>query len=336
MRKRIYVAYTGGTIGMKASDKGFIPFKGHLTESIKAMPDFHREEMPEFTIHEYDPLIDSSNMSPNDWQMIANDIKDHYNEYDGFVVLHGTDTMAYTSSALSFIYENLNQPIIVTGSQIPLTQLRSDGQENLLNALFIAANYPINEVGLFFNNYLYRGNRCIKAYADGFNAFESPNMAPLLEAGINIKVKAGEINKISPQPLVLHNITPQPIGVVHLYPGISSELVKNIIKQPVKALIMRSYGVGNAPQDEHLIECLESAIAQGIVVVNCSQCIKGTVNMGGYATGTWLSRIGVVSGLDMTLEAALTKLHFLLSANYSSDEISLLMSQNLRGELTAV
>jgi len=201
MKKRIYIAYTGGTIGMKPSENGYVPQKQHLTDAIMKMPDFHRDEMPEFTINEYHPLIDSSNMSPGDWQRIADDIKYHYNDYDGFVVLHGTDTMAYTSSALSFMFENLTKPVIVTGSQIPFSQLRSDGQENLLNSLYIAANYPINEVGLYFNNKLFRGNRCIKAYADGFDAFDSPNLSPLLEAGINIKLITGKIAKDNVTPL---------------------------------------------------------------------------------------------------------------------------------------
>ncbi len=337
MKKRIYVAYTGGTIGMMQSTQGFVPAKGHLTESIRALPEFHRSEMPDFTISEYHPLIDSSNMTPSDWQRIANDIKANYQDYDGFVVLHGTDTMAYTSSALSFMCENLNKPIIVTGSQIPLSQLRSDGQENVLNALYIAATYPINEVSLFFNNKLYRGNRCIKAYADGFNAFDSPNMPVLLEAGINIQLVAGKLQHSEKvvEPLLLANITPQPIGVVHLYPGISSEVIKNTIRQPVKALILRSYGVGNAPQDEALLACLKEARSKGIVVVNCSQCIKGTVNMSGYATGNALSEAGVISGQDMTLEATLTKLHYLLSKALTYDEICQQMQQNLRGELTS-
>lgn len=335
MKKRIYVAYTGGTIGMKSSDKGYIPVKGHLTESIQKMPDFFREEMPEFTIKEYQPLIDSSNMTPSEWQRIAEDIASHYDEYDGFVVLHGTDTMAYTSSALSFMFENLTKPVIVTGSQIPFSQLRSDGQVNLLNALFIAANYPISEVGLFFNNQLFRGNRAIKAYADGFNAFESPNMPPLLEAGINIKLISGALSEPQQQALILTKITPQPIGVVHLYPGISSELIANVIKQPVKALIIKSYGVGNAPQDDALLACLEQANKNGIIIVNCSQCIKGKVNMGGYATGTSLSNCGVVSGQDMTLEATLTKLHYLLSQPLSNAEIKAKLLENLRGELSA-
>ena len=346
--KRIYVAYTGGTIGMKKSDQGYVPFKGHLTDSINALPEFHRDEMPTFTINEYQPLIDSANMTPSDWQRIADDIKKHYDDYDGFVVLHGTDTMAYTSSALSFMFENLNKPIIVTGSQIPLSQLRSDGQVNVLNSLYIAANYPINEVGLFFNNKLYRGNRSIKAYADGFNAFDSPNMSPLLEAGISIKVIAGQIadtdtdaddrervERADSKPAVIvRDIIPQPIGVVHLYPGISSDVVENAIRQPVKALIIRSYGVGNAPQDPALLACLAKAKEQEIVVINCSQCIRGTVNMSGYATGNALSQAGVISGHDMTLEATLTKLHYLLSQNLSYNEICRLMQVNLRGELT--
>lgn len=334
MKKRIYVAYTGGTIGMKASEEGYVPVKDHLTESINSTPDFHREEMPDFTINEYQPLIDSSNMTPADWQRIADDIKAHYDDYDGFVVLHGTDTMAYTSSALSFMFENLSKPIIVTGSQIPLSQLRSDGQVNVLNSLYIAANYPINEVGLYFNNKLFRGNRSIKAYADGFNAFDSPNMPPLLEAGINIELIKGELAKAPSAEVVLKQITPQPIGVVHLYPGISSQLIENVLQQPVKALILRSYGVGNAPQDKKLLACLKKARDNGIVVINCSQCIKGKVNMDGYATGSALSRCGVIGGADMTLEATLTKLHYLLSQGYDYDNLCRLMQINLRGELT--
>ncbi len=338
MKKHIYVAYTGGTIGMKQSDNGFVPIDGHLTDSINSLPEFHREEMPTFTINEYQPLIDSSNMTPSDWQRIADDIKSNYDKYDGFVVLHGTDTMAFTSSALSFMFENLSKPIIITGSQIPLSQLRSDGQVNVLNALYVAANYPINEVGLFFNNRLYRGNRSIKAYADGFNAFDSPNMPPLIEAGININVVAGKISSCVEldKKVTVRNITPQPIGVVHLYPGISSDVIRNTIRQPVKALILRSYGVGNAPQDAELLSCLAQAKAQEIVVINCSQCIKGTVNMSGYATGNALNEVGVISGHDMTLEATLTKLHYLLSQNLSYDEVCQLMQVNLRGELTSL
>lgn len=333
-KNSIYVAYTGGTIGMQRSDQGFIPVSGHLQQQLANMPEFHRAEMPDFTIHEYQPLIDSSDMTPLDWQSIADDIRKNYDQYDGFVILHGTDTMAFTASALSFMLENLAKPVIVTGSQIPLEQLRSDGQQNLLNALFVAANYPINEVALFFNNTLYRGNRTTKAHADGFNAFASPNLAPLLEAGIHIRRLNTPPAPTGDGELIVHPITPQPIGVVTIYPGISSDVVSNFLLQPVKALILRSYGVGNAPQNPAFLKELKEASARGIVVVNLTQCMSGKVNMGGYATGNALALAGVISGYDLTVEATLTKLHFLLSQNLSSDEVRRLMQLNLRGELT--
>ncbi|WP_334062343.1 asparaginase [Alteromonas genovensis] len=334
MRKHIYIAYTGGTIGMKPSSQGYVPAAGFLTETLAKMPEFNRSEMPLFTIHEYDNLIDSSDMSPSDWQRIADDIADNYDDYDGFIILHGTDTMAYTSSALSFMLEDLAKPVIVTGSQIPLAELRSDGQVNLLNALFIAANFPIAEVGLFFNNRLLRGNRSRKVDADGFNAFDSPNFPPLLEAGINIRLKAGELAKASDKKLTVSNVSAQPIGMVSLYPGIAPEVIKNTLQQPVNALILLSYGVGNAPQNPKLIEQLQYAKSREIPVVNCTQCMRGRVNMGGYATGHGLQEVGVLSGSDMTPEAALAKLHYLLSKNLSFEQINLLLTANLRGELS--
>lgn len=332
--KNIYVAYTGGTIGMQRSAQGYIPVSGHLQQQLAAMPEFHRPEMPAFTIHEYDPLIDSSDMTPEDWQSIAEDIRQNYDRYDGFVILHGTDTMAFTASALSFMLENLAKPVIVTGSQIPLAELRSDGQQNLLNALYIAANYPVNEVTLFFNNQLYRGNRSTKAHADGFSAFASPNLPALLEAGIHIRRLNTPPAPQGNGPLIVHTITPQPIGVVTLYPGISADVVRNFLRQPVKALILRSYGVGNAPQNTEFLAELKQASERGTVVVNLTQCISGKVNMGGYATGNALEHAGVISGFDLTVEAALTKLHFLLSQQLSCEQIRAKMQQNLRGELT--
>jgi L-asparaginase len=333
-RKKIYIAYTGGTIGMKQSSRGYVPVAGYLTETVKNNAEFTREEMPLFDIHEYCPLIDSSDMSPHHWQIIADDIKSKYDQYDGFVVLHGTDTMAYTASALSFMFENLTKPVIVTGSQIPLSQLRSDGQVNLLNAMYLAANYPIAEVSLFFNNQLFRGNRATKAHADGFNAFASPNLSPLAQSGINIQLIEGKLSPYVEQALQVTPIQSQKIAILYLYPGISVEMVRNVITDDVKGLILLSFGVGNAPQQAEFLDILKTATDRGTVIVNLTQCIQGQVNMGGYATGNALLNCGVLSGYDMTLEACLTKLHYLFSQNLELETVRHLMQDNLRGELT--
>ncbi|NVK54431.1 MAG: asparaginase [Alteromonadaceae bacterium] len=334
MRKHIYIAYTGGTIGMRPSQQGYVPVAGFLADTLASMPEFHRDEMPRYTLREYDELIDSSDMSPADWQFIADDIAAQYDKFDGFIILHGTDTMAYTASALSFMLEGLTKPVIVTGSQIPLAELRSDGQVNLLNALYIAANYPIAEVSLFFNNKLLRGNRSRKVDADGFDAFDSPNFPPLIEAGINIRLKAGQITQSVQHSIAVNPVKAQPVGLVSLYPGISPMVIENTLQQPVKALILLSYGVGNAPQNSALLKQLENAADKEIVVVNCTQCFKGRVNMSGYKTGHGLSKAGVVSGYDMTPEATLAKLHYLLSQSLSFNQIKSRLTQSLRGELT--
>ena len=334
MKKRIYIAYTGGTIGMKPSTSGFVPVDGYLTETIANMPDFFHEDMPEFEIKEYSPLIDSANVSPEVWQFIAQDIQARYDEFDGFIVLHGTDTMSYTASALSFMFENLSKPIIITGSQIPLSQLRTDGRINLLNSLYIAAHYPINEVCLFFNNQLFRGNRTTKQYADGFDAFVSPNLAPLVEAGIEIK-KLSKLPTVAPvEQLEVRSIEVQSIAILHLFPGLNWEVLDNLLKSPLQALVLLTYGVGNAQQDAQLLETLKRASERGIIIVNCSQCLKGAVNMQGYATGHALSEAGVISGGDMTTETVIAKLYYLLSQSLPHAQLIELFQTDLRGELS--
>jgi L-asparaginase len=333
-KKRIYIAYTGGTIGMKPSKEGFIPVAGYLSKTIANMPEFYHQQMPEFEIHEYEPLIDSANISPDAWQELAQDIQARYHDFDGFIILHGTDTMAYTASALSFVFENLSKPVIVTGSQIPLSQLRSDARANLLNSLYIAAHHPINEVCVFFNNQLFRGNRATKQHADGFGAFVSPNYPVLLEAGIEINNIAGVTQKSINTRLRISDIRAHSIAILHLFPGLDWQVLDNLLKSPLKALVLLTYGVGNAQQDKQLLATLKEASERGILIVNCSQCLKGSVNMGGYATGNALSEAGVIGGVDMTTETVIAKLYYLLSQDLSIKVIRELLVTDLRGELT--
>lgn len=333
-KKRIYIAYTGGTIGMKPSKNGYVPVAGYLSQTIAKMPEFFHEQMPEFEIHEYEPLIDSANVSPHVWQTLAQDIQARYLDFDGFIILHGTDTMAYTASALSFVFENLSKPVIVTGSQIPLSQLRSDARANLLNSLYIAAHNPINEVCVFFNNQLFRGNRATKQHADGFSAFVSPNYPVLLEAGIEIHHIAGITQKSINKRLRISDIDAHSIAILHLFPGLDWQILDNLLTSPLKALVLLTYGVGNAQQDAQLLSILKEATDKGILIVNCSQCLKGRVNMEGYATGNALREAGVISGLDMTTETVIAKLYYLLSQDLAIDVIRELFATELRGELS--
>ncbi|SPP31226.1 L-asparaginase 1 [Arsenophonus endosymbiont of Aleurodicus floccissimus] len=239
MKKNPSMSFTqAALLACNTPSHGYVPAFGHLLQKqLTSMPAFHRAEMPNFTIREHNPLIDYANMTPQDWQCIADDISDNYENYDGFVILHGTDTMEFIASALSFMFDNLDKPIIVTGPQIPLEALRSDGQTNLLNALYLAANYPINEVTLFFNKKLFRGNRIVKSHADGFDAFTSPNCPALIDAGIHIRCLQSCPLPKNVGNFSSHKITPQPIGVVTIYPGISVQSIENILLQPTKALI---------------------------------------------------------------------------------------------------
>lgn len=335
MRKRVYIAYTGGTIGMTPSAEGYAPAPGYLQKQMENMLELKSGLMPQYTINEYDPLLDSSNMTPHDWVAIARDIARNYHDYDGFVVLHGTDTMAYAASALSFMLEGLQKPVIFTGSQIPICEIRNDARDNLITAILIAGNYNIPEVCLYFGDRLFRGNRTVKVNADGLDAFDSPNFPPLGTVGIDIKINTGLINKVPQKEFAVHNFGDHSISALRLFPGISAQVVENILHPPLKGLVLETYGLGNIPdQNKELINALKRACEQGVVIVACTQSLRGTVDLGAYKAGSVLERIGVISGYDMTTEAALAKMYYLFSRGYSIEEIRRLMQENIRGELT--
>jgi len=336
VRKRVYIAYTGGTIGMQRTRAGYSPEPGYLQRQMAAMPELRTPSIPAFTINEYKPLLDSSNMTPHEWVKIARDIASNYRRYDGFVVLHGTDTMAYTASALPFMLSGLGKPVIITGSQIPLCEVRNDARENLITSLLIAAGYDIPEVCLYFGGKLLRGCRAVKVSADGFAAFDSPNIPPLGTAGIDIEINRPLIRKKRGRFRLQEFAAPVVVTALRLFPGISPDLVRNVLRPPLQGAVLETYGVGNGPdRDAGFIAALEEATARGVVIVDCTQCLEGTVDLSEYATGAALARAGVISGYDMTAEAALTKLYYLFSRGYSPQKVKREMVKDLRGELTS-
>ncbi len=324
---------------MRASRDGYVVEPGSLEVQMEQMPELEHPEVPEYTIHEYQPLLDSSNIMPDDWFEIAQDIATNHEGYDGFVVLHGTDTMAYTSSALAFMLEGLRKPVILTGAQIPLCELRSDGRENLITSMMMAANYPIPEVCLYFGNRLFRGCRSVKVHADSFDAFLSPNYPPLGEVGVDIEINW---SLVRPQPeadsrLRIQRMQPPSVGALRLFPGISAQVLGNILQPPLQGLVLEAFGVGNGPdRDSDFLAALKSATDRGVVIVDCTQCLYGAVDLDDYATGAALARAGVISGYDMTTEAALAKLFYLFSAGYAAEEVKAKMGEDLRGEVSVI
>lgn len=335
----ILIINTGGTIGMVMDKKtgSLIPFNfDNLLELIPTL------KMFDFRIESYcfDPLMDSSNMNPEYWRRIAKVVEEHYESYDGFVILHGSDTMAYTASALSFMLQNLNKPVILTGSQLPLGMIRTDGRENLLTSVEIAAaredDTPlVPEVCVYFENKLYRGNRTHKFNAQNFNAFRSFNYPPLVDAGIQLKYNLNAIHKPNFKKLKTYVNFDTRIAVLKLYPGISKPAIEAILNTPgIRAVILETYGSGNGPNNDWFLDRLKEKIESGIIILNVTQCEVGKVEMGRYDTSVRLKEIGVVSGNDITFEAAVTKMMYLLGNFEHTDEIKKLLQGSIVGEMT--
>ncbi len=336
----ILLIYTGGTIGMiQSQETGLLePFDfQYLSQFI---PDLNALDCTISTIQFENPL-DSSEIGPDVWIKIAQIITENYAIYDGFVVLHGTDTMAFTASALSFILENLSKPVILTGSQLPLGMLRTDGKENLITAIEIAAardgDSPlIQEVCIFFENDLMRGNRTSKTSADNFNAFHSYNYPVLAHAGISIHYNLPHIYRSKlRKPLKPHYTFDNHIAILKLFPGMSPSVVENLLNTPnLKGVVMETFGSGNAPSSEWFLKLIREATDKGIVIVNITQCHTGSVEMGRYKTGHHLLENGVISGYDSTTESAVTKLMFLFGSGLSPEEVKEYMQCSLIGEIT--
>ena len=334
--KKVLIIYTGGTIGMCRTENGYAP-SDSLSEAILNIGDMRKPEAPSWELYQMSPLLDSSDITVREWNKIARVIYESYESYDGFVVLHGTDTMAYTASALSFILEGLDKPVVLTGSQIPLSEIRSDGRDNLVTSLLIAAGGVVREVCLYFSGKLLRGNRSVKMSADDLVAFDSPNYPHLADVGIAINYNRAAIGNFGGEALNYRPLSDVPIGVLKIFPGIQFGLYEAIITEKLSGIVLETFGAGNIPSSSgELIPIIKRAFECGSVVAVCSQCPSGTVSLGAYETSSHLKSAGAVSAYDMTTEAAVAKLYYLFSLGISKDEIKEKMEENLRGELTKI
>jgi len=336
----ILIIYTGGTIGMitEPVTQALVPVD--FNEISRQLPELHKFDLVLETFT-FNPPEDSSNITPGFWVNLAGVIGDHYDRFDGFVVLHGTDTMCYSASAMSYMLENLNKPVIFTGSQLPIGTLRTDGKENLLTAIEIAAekinDQPmVPEVCIFFQNSLFRGNRTTKHNAEYFNAFVSENYPPLAEAGIRIHYNYHAIRyPVNPKPLIVNTHLDDRVAILKLFPGIRPEVIRNMLQTPgLRGLVLETFGSGNAPTAQWFLDAIRQAVSGGLIILNITQCPAGSVDPGKYETSRRLHETGVINGRDLTTEAAVTKLMFVLGQDLHPEEIIHALNKTICGEFS--
>ncbi|MBC7184458.1 MAG: type I asparaginase, partial [Marinobacter sp.] len=334
MNGRVLILYSGGTIGMISANGAYVPgpdFSARLTRRLEE----HQRELPPFDVIELDRLIDSANLTPENWTIMARILAENWARYDGFVVLHGTDTMAFTASALSYMLQGCDKPVILTGSQIPLEQSRTDALENVINALTLAGNPEISEVCLYFRGNLLRGNRARKLKTSDLDAFDSPNAPRLGRCGIHLELRHDLLLPPGNPDFQIPTFNPRSVATLTLYPGMPAALVEAALALPdLRGLILHTYGAGNAPDaDTQLVQKLSQGARRGVSILNISQCLQGHVVQGAYASGAALERIGVISGADLTPEAAFAKLHFLLATGHSPESLRNALQHPLCGDL---
>lgn len=335
MHNNILIIYTGGTIGMQPSEHGYIPVPGFEALIQERLAHSHHALLPNFDLIELAPLIDSANLTPHHWNLIADPIIKNHDKYDGFIVLHGTDTMAYSASMLSFILQGLRKPVIFTGSQIPLSELRNDALDNLITSMLLASDETIHEVCIYFSGRLLRGNRSSKVKATGLDAFDSPNYPWLGQIGLHIELHPNLFIPKKTGKFINPTFDDNTVSILPIFPGMDGKIVDFMTgSNRCKAIILRSYGVGNLPNhNKSLMDALQRASDKNVILVNISQCLQAEIFQGQYASSSILNKMGVISGAEMTLEATYTKLHFLLSTGIKTEDVKAMFANSLAGEI---
>lgn len=334
-KKRILILNTGGTISCRPTPDGLKPEPGFVERTINKLTTLQHPDLPDFVIKEYRPLLDSSNIGIPDWNQLAEDIQTAYHDMDGFIIFHGTDTLAYTASALSFMLENLGKPVILTGAQLPFSHVRSDGIDNTITSLLLCAYYPIYEVCVYFNQRLLRGNRARKLHTNRLDAFDSPNYPHLASIGIDIRLHAKHLLHKPRHPFRVQPIHSALIAHFKLVPGFDLSLLETLLQRPLRALIIETYGAGNAPDNHpHFLALLKQAKNRNIVVINSTQCLTGRVEMSYYATGLTLAQMGAISAADLTPEALYCKILYACSKTENVDELRQLIQTPHCGEMS--